>query len=174
MKIALPFVVALVALVAAGCGSSGASSSSAPTTTTASPATQQSSYLQRFQAVNNRFQESPQIGDLSHALESASTGSENLAAAEVPLHAYLNRLDTYIAELRGLHFPVCARHFQRQIVKFESEGRTAVAKILPLLQAGDAARVAAYVRRTAPVITKKLGQVEEEENSLDSGGNDGC
>jgi hypothetical protein len=174
VKPALILVVASIALVAAGCGGPGTSSSSDSTTTTAAPAKQQSAYLQSFQAVNNRYQESPQIGDLSQALETASTGPESLAAAEAPLHAYLGRLDTYIAELRGLHFPACARHFQVQIVKFESEGRAAVARILPLLEAGDPARVAAYVKRTAPVISSKLGQVEEKENALEGAGNGGC
>jgi len=177
MKTALLFVVLLVALVAAGCGSSG--SSSGPSTTATSPVSHQASYLQQFQAINNRFEQSQQIGDLSQALTAATGGSKtggskNLIAAEAPLQAYLRRLDTYIVELRGLHFPACARQFQAQIVKFESEGRTSVAKILPLLRSGDVSRVVAYVRRASPILSAKLGQVEVKENGLENGGNDGC
>jgi hypothetical protein len=189
MKTALLFVVLLVALVAAGCGSSsssssstassGTTSSSGPSNTATAPASHQASYLLQFQAVNNRFEQSPQIGDLSQALTAATGGSKtggakSLAAAEVPLQSYLQRLDTYIAELRGLHFPACARHFQAQIVQFESEGRASVAKILPLLRSGDVSRVVAYVRQASPILSEKLGQVEVEENALENGGNDGC
>jgi hypothetical protein len=186
VKTALLFVLVLAALIAAGCGSSGSSSgsgssiASGSTTATASPSTKQTSYLQQFQAVNNRFEQSPQIGDLSQALTAATGGSKtgggsrSLAAAEAPLQSYLRRLDTYIAELRGLHFPACARHFQQQIIKFESEGRSSVAKILPLLRTGNVARVVAYVRRASPELSEKLGQVEAKENSIENGGNDGC
>lgn len=184
MKAALLFIVVLTALLAAGCGSSGSSSDSGSgtdsgsTTAATPPATKQPSYLQQFQAVNNRFEQSPQIGDLSQALTAAtgseSGGAKSLAAAEAPLQSYLHRLDTYIAELRGLDFPACARHFQGQIVKFESEGRASVAKILPLLRAGNVAYVVAYVRRAGPVLSEKLGQVEAKENLLKDGGNDGC
>ena len=101
-------------------------------------------------------------------------GPESLAAAEAPLQSYLHRLDTYIAELQGLHFPACAQQFQQQIVRFESEGRAAVAKILPLLRSGEVPRVATYVRRASPILSAKLGQVEVKENALENGGNDGC
>jgi hypothetical protein len=185
VKTALLFVLVLAALLVAGCGSSGSSSSSGSSTASGStaaataPSTKQASYLQQFQAVNNRFEQSPQIGDLSQALTAATGGSESggsksLTAAEAPLQSYLRRLDTYIAELRGLHFPACARHFQQQIVKFESEGRSSVAKILPLLRTGNVARVVAYVRRASPELSEKLGQVEVKENSIENGGNDGC
>jgi hypothetical protein len=182
VKTALLFVAMLAALLVAGCGSSGSSSeptTDSASTTTAVPPAVQTSYLQRFQAVNDRFQQSPQIGDLSQALStvtggSESSSSESLAAAEAPLQSYLHRLDTYITELHGLRFPACARQFQQQIVRFESEGRESVAKILPLLRTGDVARVSAYVGRAAPVLSKKLGQVEEKESALTNGGNDGC
>jgi hypothetical protein len=187
-KTTLLFIVVLAALVAAGCGSSGSSSSSgsstasssattAPSTTPAPASHEAPSYLQGFQAVNNKFEQSPQIADLSQALSTATApgaGSKELAAAEAPLSSYLKSLDTYIAELRGLHFPACARHFQAQIVRFESEGRASVAKILPLLHSGEPARVLAYVRKAAPALSAKLGQVEIKEKSIENGGNDGC
>jgi hypothetical protein len=183
VKTLLLFILVLTTLVAAGCGSSGSSSSTASSsTTTAAPpaqsaASQEAPYLQGFQAVNNKFEQSPQIADLSKALSIATAPgapAKELAAAAAPLSAYLSSLDGYIAELRGLHFPACARPFQAQIVRFESEGRASVAKILPLLQTGKASQVLAYVRQTAPALSAKLGQVETKEKSIENGGNDGC
>jgi hypothetical protein len=186
-KTTLLFIVVLAALVAVGCGSSGSSSSSGSSTASSStttapsatpaPASNEAPYLQRFQAVNDKFEQSPQIADLSQALSTATApgaAAKELTAAEAPLSAYLGSLDSYITELRGLNFPACARHFQAQIVRFESEGRASVAKILPLLQTGEAARVLAYVRKTAPELSAKLGQVEIKEKSIENGGNDGC
>jgi hypothetical protein len=165
-KLVLP-VLLTSALLVAGCGGSAESS------TTQAPAASphKPEFMTRIYELGKEYGEDPRVVAYKYLLDPLAKGEEvKLGEAKAVMRPFLRVTDAYLARLRRLSAPSCARSFIRRTVRFESRVTALEAKTVPLLEEGGSAAVAASRERTSPALEAEQHRLAEATSAFTHGG----